>query len=210
MINGHKHTSSGCAHHCVLNCQSSIARGRAGPFAVSSSHRETGSSDIQPIYKLGKKNGTPTPCNILVQPNWLLWRASRVVVRISFASFEWISRLAGWLSAVMNLDMDHHFAKAGVELPTPAGAIAARGSRITPPATNLSALDTYAAHVSEGQIRSHLLFIRTHDSRCFGKQYSLRFVILFANIDIFKYILVIDIFILAKSNMGRREYLDMF
>jgi hypothetical protein len=36
--------------------------------------------------------------------------------------------------------------------------------------------------------------------------YSLRFIILFANVDVSRHILVIDTFVLAKSNMGRREY----
>jgi hypothetical protein len=36
-------------------------------------------------------------------------------------------------------------------------------------------------------------------------KYSLRPKILFANIDIFRYILVVDTSVLAKSNMGRRE-----
>jgi hypothetical protein len=35
--------------------------------------------------------------------------------------------------------------------------------------------------------------------------YSLRPIILFANIDVSRHILVIDISVLAKSNMGRRE-----
>jgi hypothetical protein len=35
--------------------------------------------------------------------------------------------------------------------------------------------------------------------------YSLRPIILFANIDISRHILVVDTSILAKSNMGRRE-----
>jgi hypothetical protein len=37
--------------------------------------------------------------------------------------------------------------------------------------------------------------------------YSLRHIILFANIDVSKHILVIDTSILVKSNMGRREYM---
>jgi hypothetical protein len=36
--------------------------------------------------------------------------------------------------------------------------------------------------------------------------YSLRPIILFTNIDVSKYILIIDISVLAKSNMGQREY----
>jgi hypothetical protein len=36
--------------------------------------------------------------------------------------------------------------------------------------------------------------------------YSLRSIILFASIDVFRYILVVDTSVLAKSNMGRREY----
>jgi hypothetical protein len=36
--------------------------------------------------------------------------------------------------------------------------------------------------------------------------YSFRPVILFANIDVSRYILVINIYVLAKSNMGQREY----
>jgi hypothetical protein len=36
--------------------------------------------------------------------------------------------------------------------------------------------------------------------------YSLRPIILFAKVDIFRHILVVDTYILAKSNMGRREY----
>jgi hypothetical protein len=36
--------------------------------------------------------------------------------------------------------------------------------------------------------------------------YSLRLIILFANIDVSRHILVVDIFVLAKSNTGRREY----
>jgi hypothetical protein len=42
----------------------------------------------------------------------------------------------------------------------------------------------------------------------FQKSYPLRPIILFANIDVSRYILVIDIFVLAKSNMDRREYCD--
>jgi hypothetical protein len=38
---------------------------------------------------------------------------------------------------------------------------------------------------------------------CF--KYSLRPILLFVNIDVFKHILVIDTFILEKSNMDRRE-----
>jgi hypothetical protein len=40
----------------------------------------------------------------------------------------------------------------------------------------------------------------------YKKQYSLRPIILFANMNISKYILVVDISVLAKSNMSRREY----
>jgi hypothetical protein len=36
--------------------------------------------------------------------------------------------------------------------------------------------------------------------------YSLRPILLFANIDVSRHILVVDTSILAKSNMGRREY----
>jgi hypothetical protein len=36
--------------------------------------------------------------------------------------------------------------------------------------------------------------------------YSLRSIILFVNIDVSRYILVVDTSVLAKSNMGRREY----
>jgi hypothetical protein len=35
--------------------------------------------------------------------------------------------------------------------------------------------------------------------------YSLRSILLFANMDVFRHILVIDTSILAKSNMGQRE-----
>jgi phosphoglycerol transferase MdoB-like AlkP superfamily enzyme len=38
--------------------------------------------------------------------------------------------------------------------------------------------------------------------------YSLRSIILFANIDVSRYILVVDISVLAKSDMGRREYIN--
>jgi hypothetical protein len=38
-------------------------------------------------------------------------------------------------------------------------------------------------------------------------QYSLRSIILFTNIDISRYILVIDTSVLEKNNMNRREYL---
>jgi hypothetical protein len=38
------------------------------------------------------------------------------------------------------------------------------------------------------------------------KRYSLRPIILFANIDVSRHILVVDTSILIKSNMGRREY----
>jgi hypothetical protein len=37
--------------------------------------------------------------------------------------------------------------------------------------------------------------------------YSLRSIILFANIDVSRHILVVDTSVLAKSNMGRREYI---
>jgi hypothetical protein len=40
--------------------------------------------------------------------------------------------------------------------------------------------------------------------------YSLRLILLFSNIDVSRHILVIDIFILTKSNMGRREYISLF
>jgi hypothetical protein len=40
--------------------------------------------------------------------------------------------------------------------------------------------------------------------------YSLRFIILFTNIDVSRYILVIDTSILAKSNVDQREYLKSF
>jgi hypothetical protein len=36
--------------------------------------------------------------------------------------------------------------------------------------------------------------------------YSLRSIILFVNIDVFRYILIINTSVLAKSNMSRREY----
>jgi hypothetical protein len=36
--------------------------------------------------------------------------------------------------------------------------------------------------------------------------YSLRPIIVFANIDVSRHILVVDTSVLAKSNMGRREY----
>jgi hypothetical protein len=36
--------------------------------------------------------------------------------------------------------------------------------------------------------------------------YSLRPIFLFANIDVSRHILVVDTSVLAKSNMGRREY----
>jgi hypothetical protein len=36
--------------------------------------------------------------------------------------------------------------------------------------------------------------------------YSLRPIILFANMDVSRHILVVDTFVFAKSNMGRREY----
>jgi hypothetical protein len=38
------------------------------------------------------------------------------------------------------------------------------------------------------------------------KSYSLRSIILFANIDVSRHILMIDTSVLAKSNMNRREY----
>jgi hypothetical protein len=37
------------------------------------------------------------------------------------------------------------------------------------------------------------------------KSYSLRPIILFASVDVFRHILVVDTSVLAKSNMGRRE-----
>jgi hypothetical protein len=40
------------------------------------------------------------------------------------------------------------------------------------------------------------------------KLYSLRPIILFANVDVSRYILVVDTSVLAKSNMGRREYIN--
>jgi hypothetical protein len=36
--------------------------------------------------------------------------------------------------------------------------------------------------------------------------YSLRLIVLFANMNVSRHILVLDTSILAKSNMGRREY----
>jgi hypothetical protein len=36
--------------------------------------------------------------------------------------------------------------------------------------------------------------------------YSLQPIILFANMDVFRHVLVIDTSVLAKSNMDRREY----
>jgi hypothetical protein len=39
-----------------------------------------------------------------------------------------------------------------------------------------------------------------------GNKYCLRPIILFANIDVSRHILVIDTSVLAKSNMDRREY----
>jgi hypothetical protein len=39
--------------------------------------------------------------------------------------------------------------------------------------------------------------------------YSLRSVILFANVDVSRYILVIDASVLAKCNMGRKEYYNI-
>jgi hypothetical protein len=44
-------------------------------------------------------------------------------------------------------------------------------------------------------------------SRPLTKTYSLRSIILFANTNVSRHILVVDTSILAKSNMGRREYL---
>jgi hypothetical protein len=35
--------------------------------------------------------------------------------------------------------------------------------------------------------------------------YSLRFILLFTNMNVPRYILVVDTFVLAKSNMGQRE-----
>jgi hypothetical protein len=40
--------------------------------------------------------------------------------------------------------------------------------------------------------------------------YSLRLILLFANTNVSRHILVIDIFVLAKSNMGRRKYLYLY
>jgi hypothetical protein len=37
--------------------------------------------------------------------------------------------------------------------------------------------------------------------------YSLRSIILFTNLDVSRHILVVDTSVLAKSNMGRREYM---
>jgi hypothetical protein len=37
--------------------------------------------------------------------------------------------------------------------------------------------------------------------------YSLRLILLFTNMDVSRYILVVDTSILVKSNMGRREYM---
>jgi hypothetical protein len=39
-----------------------------------------------------------------------------------------------------------------------------------------------------------------------GNYYFLPPILLFTNMDVSRYILEIDIFILAKSNMGRRKY----
>jgi hypothetical protein len=44
--------------------------------------------------------------------------------------------------------------------------------------------------------------------RPFFLSYFLRPIILFANMDVSRHILVIDTFILAKSNMDRREYIN--
>jgi hypothetical protein len=41
-------------------------------------------------------------------------------------------------------------------------------------------------------------------------QYSLRSIILFANVDVPRHILVVDTSILAKSNMDRREYIFQY
>jgi hypothetical protein len=53
--------------------------------------------------------------------------------------------------------------------------------------------------------------VRQKDHCCsilqrFVKNYSLRPIILFANIDVSRHLLVIDTSVLAKSNMDRREY----
>jgi hypothetical protein len=42
--------------------------------------------------------------------------------------------------------------------------------------------------------------------RCENKWFSLRPILIFANIDVSRNILVIDTSILAKSNMGQRDY----
>jgi hypothetical protein len=42
--------------------------------------------------------------------------------------------------------------------------------------------------------------------QCENKWFSLRPILLFANIDVSRHILLIDTSVLAKSNMGRREY----
>jgi hypothetical protein len=86
-----------------------------------------------------------------------------IVTRISGSS-PYIFRIfrvdqpPGWLSAVMNLDMDHHFAKAGVELPTPAGAIAAAAGSRRRPLICLPRTRT-PSHVFEDRIQSFLFFI---------------------------------------------------
>jgi hypothetical protein len=46
------------------------------------------------------------------------------------------------------------------------------------------------------------------DSR--DNYYSLRPIILFANIDVSRHILVIDTSVFVKSNMGRREYYNTY
>jgi hypothetical protein len=50
------------------------------------------------------------------------------------------------------------------------------------------------------------LFCVARNTTYFKLRYSLRPIIPFANIDVSRHILVIDTSVLAKSNMGRREY----
>jgi hypothetical protein len=49
------------------------------------------------------------------------------------------------------------------------------------------------------QIPDYIILLRVH------KNYSLRFILLFASMDVSRRILDLDTFILTKSNMGPRE-----
>jgi hypothetical protein len=67
--------------------------------------------------------------------------------------------------------------------------------RVDTQATYTKGVCRVSVFINSSQIPANIAF-----------SYSLRPVILFASINVFRYILVVDTSILAKSNMGRRKY----